>query len=142
MTATSHTHIHPIDPESDRHVYQQIAHRIRDRIDAGDWQRRLPSVTHLMQEYGVARQTMLRALGHLSELGIIYTVKNRGSFVRSSQVAVVELAPGARAIARPASQAERAELDLTENGWVVVAEQPGRNVEVHPADRVELRAPE
>lgn len=130
-----------IDPESDRHVYEQIADDIRRRIDAGEWRRRLPSVTHLVQEYGVARPTMLRALGLLRDLGVIYTVRNRGSFVRTGQV-VVTLGPGARAIVRPASDSERAELDLDDDGWVVVVEAPGRDVEVLPADRVELRGPE
>ncbi len=131
-----------IDYEADIPVYQQIANLLRARIEAGEWapRRRLPSVTHLEQEYGVARKTVMRALEELANLGLIYTVKNRGSFVRGG-VEVVELGPGARAIARPATDAERAELDLDDDGWVVVVERPGQDPEVYPADRVELRGP-
>ena len=131
-----------IDYEADIPVYQQIANLLRARIEAGEWapRRRLPSVTHLEQEYGVARKTVMRALEELANLGLIYTVKNRGSFVRGG-VEVVELGLGARAIARPATDAERAELDLDDDGWVVVVERPGKDPDVYPADRVELRGP-
>ncbi len=130
-----------IDWVGDEHVYRQIADHIRARIDAGEWRRRLPSVEHLTQEFGVARQTVLRALRHLAGLGIVYSVRNRGYFVRAD-VETVTLGPGARAIVRRASDSERAELDLDDDGWVVVVEQPGRDVEVLPADRVELRGPD
>lgn len=130
-----------IDRDGDEHVYRQIAASIRARIDAGEWRRRLPSVTHFQQQYeGAARQTVMRALRHLADLGIIYTVRNRGSFIRTD-VETVTLGPGARAIARPASDAERAELELGDGGWVVVVET-GDGVEVYAADRVELRGPE
>lgn len=134
-----------IDYEGDTPVYEQIAALIRARIEAGEWQprRRLPSVTHLEQEYGVARQTVMQALGLLRDRGLIYTVKNRGSFVRAGAdtVTLVVAEPGTRIIIRRASESERRELDLLDDGWVAVIERGG-DVEVLPADQVEIRGPE
>jgi DNA-binding GntR family transcriptional regulator len=134
-----------IDYEGDTPVYEQIAALIRARIEDGEWQprRRLPSVTHLEQEYGVARQTVMQALGLLRDRGLIYTVKNRGSFVRAGAdtVTLVVVEPGTRIIIRRASESERRELDLLDDGWVAVVERGG-DVEVLPADQVEIRGPD
>lgn len=133
------------DYEADRPVYAQVAEHLRVRIEAGEWKprQRLPSVEHLMQQYGVARQTVLRALAMLRDLGVVYTVEHLGSFVRlgSDLVTVITVEPGMRVVPRPASETERAELDLPPGGWVVVVERPGRDAQVLPADRVELRGP-
>lgn len=134
-----------VDYDSDLTVKQQIVDALRARIDAGEWQprRRLPSVVHLSQEFGVARDTILRALDVLRDLGLIYTVKNRGSFVKAGAdfMTVIRLEPGMRVIARPAREHETAELDLPDGGWVMVVERGGE-AEVLPADRVEIRGPE
>lgn len=132
-----------IDYEADTTVYQQIAADLRSRIDAGEWapRRRLPSVTHLGQHYGVARQTVLQALTVLRNLGLIYTVRNRGSFVRATAVVEVAPEPGMRITARMPTEVEREELDLGELVPVLVVERGGL-VEVLPADRTEIRTPE
>lgn len=131
-----------IDYEGDSPVYEQIAVQLRARIEAGEWgpRRRLPSVTHLEQQYGVARQTVIQALTVLRDLGLIYTVKNRGSFVRAGAdfITVVSVDSETRIINRPASEAELAELELPEGAWVTVVERGGE-VEVLPADKVEIR---
>lgn len=127
-------------------MYLQVANSIRSRIEAGEWQprKRLPTVTDLVHEYGVARNTMMQAMEHLRDLGIIYTVRNRGSFVRygSDLVAVVELRPGARCFSRRATDDERERLELEGEGWVTVIEARDGAIEVHPADKVEIRGPE
>lgn len=134
-----------IDYEADNPVYEQIAAEIRARIEAGEWQprRRLPSVTHLEQQYGVARQTVLQALARLRDRGLVYTVKNRGTFVKLGADLVTVLTPesGTRIIFRRASNAELLELDIQEGVSVVVVELPGGGVEVYPEDAVEIRIP-
>jgi len=133
-----------IDYEADTTVYQQIAADLRSRIDAGEWapRRRLPSVTHLGQHYGVARQTVLQALTVLRDLGVIYTVRNRGSFVRSTSTTVVAPEPGMRITARMPTETEREELDLGEQLVPVLVVERGDQVDVLPADRTEIRIPE
>jgi DNA-binding GntR family transcriptional regulator len=134
-----------IDYESEFTVKEQIAADIRRRIEEGEWgpRKRLPSVTHLEQQYGVARNTMLEALALLRDLGIIYTVKNRGSFVRAGADFVTQIVaePGTRILNRRANDAERRELDLPEDGWVTVVECGGE-VQHYPADKVEIRGPQ
>ncbi|NVI88248.1 GntR family transcriptional regulator [Actinomadura sp. BRA 177] len=72
-----------IDHEGDRPVYLQIADIIAGRIASGDLQprRRIPSESDLVQEHGVARDTARRAVAHLREQGLVYTVPQRGTFV-------------------------------------------------------------
>lgn len=133
-----------IDYDSEFTVKEQIAADLRRRIEAGEWapRRRLPSVTHMEQQYGVARNTILEALGLLRDLGLIYTVKNRGSFVRAGADFVTQIVVDGdtRIINRRASAPERRELDLADDAWVTVVERGGE-VEVLPADKVEIRAP-
>lgn len=133
-----------IDYEADTTVYQQIATDLRQRIAAGEWgpRRRLPSVTHLGQHYGVARQTVLQALAVLRDLGIVYTVKNRGSFVRAVAVTSVAPVPGLRILARMPTSAEREELELGEGVPVLVVEYGDGRVEVLPGDSAEVRVAE
>lgn len=135
-----------IDYESEFTVKEQIAADIRRRIDSGEWQprRRLPTVVHLSQQYGVAKDTAALALGILRDLGLIYTVKNRGSFVKAGAdfVTRIEFEAGIRITNRPAHDTEIADLDLAEHGWVTVVERGSGEIEVLPADKVEIRGPE
>jgi DNA-binding GntR family transcriptional regulator len=72
-----------VDHDADVPVYQQIAHIIRQRIEAGDLQprRRIPSEADMVQEFGVARTTARRAVAFMREQGWVYTVPQRGTFV-------------------------------------------------------------
>jgi GntR family transcriptional regulator len=64
---------------------RQIANELRRRITAGEIPAgtRLPSITTLMQEHGVARNTARRALAILETEGLIEIVHGWGSFVRA-----------------------------------------------------------
>lgn len=135
-----------IDPDGEQPVYLQVAALLRQRIESGEWQprRRLPAVVHLEQEYGVARNTVLKAIKHLRDLGYVYTVPNWGTVVRagSEHVTVVVMDPGSRGIYRVATAQEQAQLDLDDDAAVFVIERAGGEVEVLPADKVEVRGPE
>lgn len=124
---------------------EQIAAAIRQRIEDGEWRprRRIPTVVDLSFEYGVAKATVQLAIAHLRDLGVVYTVKNRGTFVKlgADNVTVTALAAGDRSIGRPATEVEVEELALSEGDWVTVIERADGAVEVHPADKLELRGP-
>jgi DNA-binding GntR family transcriptional regulator len=63
-------------------AYQQLASILTRRIKAGEWRTGpLPSVKALQQDYGVGRDTVLRALRLLRADGLIFTVPKRGSYV-------------------------------------------------------------
>lgn len=64
-------------------IYQQIAAEVSGQIKAGEFlpRRPIPGETALVKQYGVARETVRRAMALLREQGWIYTVAQRGSYV-------------------------------------------------------------
>jgi len=76
----------PVDYDSDLPPYLQIAAGLRARIESGELQpgQRLPSISHLSQEYGVARVTAVKALKVLADEGLTVTRPGWGTFVRRS----------------------------------------------------------
>lgn len=72
-----------IDHEGPVTPYRQLAGIIRARIARGDWApgRVMPSETRLVQEYGLARTTVRRAIAVLVEEGAVFVVPQRGTFV-------------------------------------------------------------
>ena len=71
-----------IDWEPDRAKWRQIADVIRGRIASGEYGPKfLISEVTLVQEFGVARDTVRKTMTALREEGLIYTVVGMGSFV-------------------------------------------------------------
>ncbi len=64
-------------------LYQQIKDHIVRRIQDGSWRAgdRLPSESELVQQFGMSRMTVNRALRELVEQGRIVRVAGVGSFV-------------------------------------------------------------
>ena len=77
----------PVTRESAVPPSHQIANELRQRITGGDLPpgARMPSITTLMQEHGVARNTARRALGILADEGLVVIVHGWGSFVREDE---------------------------------------------------------
>ncbi|GAA5209538.1 GntR family transcriptional regulator [Streptomyces thinghirensis] len=74
------------DPASHVYVYLQVAHRITEQIRTGRLPvgARLPGERDLAEEYGVAVNTIRRAVRELREQGLLITVPVKGTFVRES----------------------------------------------------------
>lgn len=74
-----------IDYDAPTPPYQQIAAEIIRDIESGKLavDRPIPSESILIQRWGVARDTARRAVRHLRELGFVYTVPQRGTYVRN-----------------------------------------------------------
>lgn len=64
--------------------YQDIAAKIRTRIEAGEWEpgTRLPRLDDFAAEYGANRDTIGRAIGRLETEGYVWAVQGRGIAVR------------------------------------------------------------
>jgi DNA-binding GntR family transcriptional regulator len=62
-----------VTEQSPRRTYKDVSDAIRARITAGDWAAtgRLPGEASLAAEYGVARETLRRALSDLRDDGLI-----------------------------------------------------------------------
>ena len=72
-----------IDHEGPVTPYRQLAAILKARIARGDWAegRPIASETRLVQEYGIARTTVRRAIAVLVEEGAVWTVQGRGMYV-------------------------------------------------------------
>jgi GntR family transcriptional regulator len=72
-----------IDYDAPTPPYQQIAAEIIREIKSGALavDRPIPSEAALIQRWGVARDTARRAVRHLRDLGYVYTVPQRGTYV-------------------------------------------------------------
>lgn len=68
------------DPEP---LYQQLAGILRARIKAGEWNEDtpLPSESYLVQQYGLSRVTVRKAIEVLRQEGLVITLPQRGTFV-------------------------------------------------------------
>jgi DNA-binding GntR family transcriptional regulator len=76
--------------------YRQLAAILKARIERGDWQpdRAIASETRLVQEYGLARTTVRRAIAALVEEGVVYVVPQRGTYVTGPDTASGESRSG------------------------------------------------
>lgn len=72
-----------IDHEAPLTPYRQLAEILRARIARGDWApgRRIASETALVQQYGLARTTVRRAIAVLRDEGDVEVVPQRGTYV-------------------------------------------------------------
>lgn len=72
-----------IDYEGKVTPYLQLVGILRARIARGDWApgRPMASETALVQEYGLARTTVRRAIAVLAEAGEVEVVPRRGTYV-------------------------------------------------------------
>ena len=72
-----------IDHEGPVTPYRQLAEILKARIQRGDWApgRPIASETRLVQEYGLARSTVRRALDLLVEERVVWKVQGRGTYV-------------------------------------------------------------
>ncbi|MEV7804951.1 GntR family transcriptional regulator [Microbispora sp. NPDC088329] len=128
-----------IDHDGDTHVYIQLADVIAERITSGVLRPRrpIPSEAQLVQEFGVARETVRKAVSILRDRGLVYTVPARGSFVRDTghDVVVTMDADEITVTCRPPTEAEQAQLEIGPDDPVVVVYQRGR-AEVYAAGTV------
>lgn len=72
-----------IDRDGATAPYQQLAAIIRERITSGEIPpgRRIPSMTEIEAEFGLARGTIYKAFAILKEEGIVVASRGRGLFV-------------------------------------------------------------
>lgn len=70
-----------------RLVADEVAARLRGKIEAGEWAGlgRLPSERELAEEFGIARNTMRRALGQLADQGLLDRQVGRGSYLTQQE---------------------------------------------------------
>ena len=70
-----------IDTGSRVPYHEQLATILRNRIASGEINSRVPSIISLAQQYGVSRDTAVRALNTLAAEGLITVVRGKGFYV-------------------------------------------------------------
>ncbi|GHE45872.1 GntR family transcriptional regulator [Streptomyces capitiformicae] len=75
------------DLTSHVYVYLQVVHHIAEQIRTGRLPAgaRLPAERDLAEQYGVAVNTIRRAVRDLRDQGLVITVPVKGTFVRAEQ---------------------------------------------------------
>jgi DNA-binding GntR family transcriptional regulator len=73
-----------LDMDDRRAPYLQVSEALRAAIHNGDFAPgdRLPTVTELAEQYGVAKMTVQRAISELRDAGLVTSWQGRGTFVR------------------------------------------------------------
>jgi len=64
-------------------LHEQLAAILQAAVEAGEYADAgmLPSESTLQQEHGVSRGTVRRAIKTLEDLGLVYTITARGTFI-------------------------------------------------------------
>lgn len=70
-----------LDPDSPDPLYRQVAGLLRQRIESGAIDARLPSLVQICQEFEVSRPTAESAVKILVDEGLVRVSPGRGTFV-------------------------------------------------------------
>lgn len=67
--------------------YRVIVEQLRSRIQAGEFGRngKLPTEEQLMEQYGATRYGVRKALGSLADMGIVFSMRGSGVYVRDAR---------------------------------------------------------
>src|SRR5690554_6989562 len=76
-----------IDRNSFEPAYLQLANILRRQIARGQYRPgdQLPSEAQLCQMYGISPMTVRRSINLLSDMGVVSTVKGRGTYVKGDR---------------------------------------------------------
>ncbi|MCM4084894.1 winged helix-turn-helix domain-containing protein [Paractinoplanes hotanensis] len=113
-----------ITPDREGAAYRQLAGILRDRIRSGELHpgQRMPSEKDLHDEFGLARETVRRAMAVLRSEGLIDIRHGHGTFV-AAMPERVELKPGDTATSTAAITITRAsgETEIYPAGTIATA---------------------
>jgi DNA-binding FadR family transcriptional regulator len=129
-----------IDPDSGRPVYRQLADEIRAQIENGELRpgQRLRTEPEYVDEHGISRESVRKAMAELRAGGLIVTTK-QGSRVRPLvEVTRVAIRRDTQVSTRMPTLQERRELGVGEGVPVFVVEGPDGNPKVFAGDRTLL----
>ena len=85
-----------INPGAAEFPHRQIAAQLKARIRDGDWAagERLPSIPAIAEMFGVAKQTVQRAVDQLRVEGVLITKPGSGTYVRGTRRRLNRLSRG------------------------------------------------
>jgi GntR family transcriptional regulator len=73
----------PLQHESLIPLYHQLMERLKSSVEKGHWTPgdKIPSENQLMDQFGVSRNTAKKAIEELVQVGILYRIQGKGTFV-------------------------------------------------------------
>ncbi|MFJ7724692.1 GntR family transcriptional regulator [Neobacillus sp. NPDC097160] len=73
----------PLQHESVIPLYHQLMERLKGSIENGQWSPgdKIPSENQLMDQFGVSRNTAKKAIEELVQVGSLYRIQGKGTFV-------------------------------------------------------------
>lgn len=125
--------------------YADLAAHFRRQIRDGEIApgQRLPAEPDLMADYGLARETVRRAMKMLRAEGLAEHLPGWGTVVKELRdVEDITLEPGATVQARPPTADERQRFEIGEGVSVLVVGHPDGSGDLYPGDRYRLRVAE
>jgi DNA-binding FadR family transcriptional regulator len=134
-----------LDPVSDRPMYRQLADLIREQITAGKLRPGglIPSEPRLVQQHGIGRETVRRAMAVLRSEGLVVTEQGHGTLVRQNAgtPVTIHIQGDDWVEVRLPSDLERRKLGLDEGVPIFVVLRGSGDQEVYPADRARIVTP-
>ena len=73
-----------LDGDDPAPLHEQLAGILRERVASGELPGRLPVEHELAALYGCSRDTVRRSLAILTNEGLVYAVRGRGTFARTA----------------------------------------------------------
>lgn len=130
-----------IDPDSPWPAWRQLADHLRGRIASGELAPgdRLPSEETLQQEWGIARNTVRKAIATLRADGLVDVDPPRPTRVRARPEEQTVKVNAGTVRSRMPTPDERREHGIPEGVPVLVVEDAKGRAHVYPADRTALR---
>lgn len=123
--------------------YRELAADLRRRIDSGEFAvgSTLPRIMDLMDEYGLAKQTVRDAVGLLVDEGLVVTHKRAGTIVRSRTPVTVPLSRYAQVLTPGGSRGpwETATAEQGLDGEMKLVQVERVRAEADVAELLELR---
>jgi DNA-binding FadR family transcriptional regulator len=131
-----------VDPGSDRAMFRQLADLLREQIVSGELPPGglLPSEPRLVQQHGIGRETVRRAMAVLRSEGLVVTEQGHGTRVRKNAGTPVTIHIQGEdwATVRLPSDLERRQLGLDEGVAIFVVHRGNGDQEVYPGDRARI----
>jgi DNA-binding GntR family transcriptional regulator len=131
-----------VDPGSDRAMFRQLADLLRDQITTGKLRpgALIPSEPRLVQQHGIGRDTVRRAMAVLRGEGLVTTEQGTGTWVRQtpSRTVTIRIQGDDWVEVRLPSDIERRKLGLDEGIPVFEVHRANGELEIHPADRARI----
>ncbi|WFF07272.1 winged helix-turn-helix domain-containing protein [Micromonospora sp. WMMD1076] len=133
-----------IDPASGVPAWRQLADDLRRRVAAGEWLpgARLPSESRLMQETGLGRTTVRRAIAALRAQGVVEVQHGWGTRVpQAREVERIVAEPGSVVTTRMPTPTERATFDVPDGVPMLIVTGPDGIADAYPGDRAQVDVP-